>query len=132
MEEAAGNLSRGSAGQALPSERSALAKLMNARDRARQSLQNMEQMQGYRKGKGGMVFMSRGMPGPGSGASSSPSKGTRSGGRLGTNVRNFRIPGKEDYEVPPLFRSDILESLRDGYPAPYEERIRDYFQRIAE
>jgi hypothetical protein len=132
MEEAAGSLGRGSAVAALPQERSALAKLMNARDRARQSLQAMEQMQGYRKGKGGMVFMSRGMPGSAPGASSSPSKGTRSGGRLGTNVRNFRIPGKEDYEVPPLFRSDILESLRDGYPAPYEERIRDYFQRIAE
>jgi hypothetical protein len=47
-------------------------------------------------------------------------------------MRSFRIPGKEDYEVPPIFRQEILKSLREGYPARYEERIRGYFHRITE
>jgi hypothetical protein len=132
MKEAAGDLGAGSPGSAVAPERSALAELMNARDQARQSLQNMNQMQGYRMGKGGMPIMPGGMPGGSHGVGSSPSRGTRQGGRLGTNVRSFRIPGKEDYEVPPLFRGEILESLRDGYPEGYEERIKDYFHRITE
>ena len=132
MGQAAGSLGSTDTGGALPPERSALAGLMKARDQARQSLQSMDQMQGYRMGKGGIVYLPGRMPGGRMGLSHAPSRGTRSGGRLGTNVRSFRIPGKEDYEVPPLFRRDILESLREGYPEGYEGRIRDYYHRIAE
>ena len=132
MGAAAGSLGSADTGEALPSERAALAKLMNARDRARQSLQSLEQMQGYRMGKGGIVFMPGRTPGGPLGLGTAPGRGTRFGGRLGTNVRSFRIPGKEDYEVPRLFRSDILESLREGYPEGYEGRIRDYYHRITE
>lgn len=132
MKQAAGDLGAGSPGSAVPPERSALAELMNARDQARQSLQSMNQMQGYRMGKGGMPIMPGGMPGGSHVGGSSPSRSTRQGGRLGTNVRSFRIPGKEDYEVPQLFRGEILESLRDGYPEDYEDRIKDYFHRITE
>jgi hypothetical protein len=132
MGKAADSLGRTDTGGALPSERSALAGLMKARDQARQSLQSMGQMQGYRMGKGGIVYMPGRMPGGPMALGSTPSRGTRPGGRLGTNVRTFRIPGKEDYEVPPLFRRNILESLREGYPEGYEGRIRDYFHRIAE
>jgi len=47
-------------------------------------------------------------------------------------VRSFALPGREDYRPPRLFREEIIRSLRDGYPAQYEQRIRDYYQRIAE
>ncbi len=132
MGRAEGLLGESSPGSALGPERSALAKLMSARDRAGRSLRKMEQMQGARQGKGGLSFLpggkrrGHGMP------SSFPSRGMRSGGRLGTDMRSFRIPGKEDYEVPPIFREEILKSLREGYPARYEERIRGYFHRITE
>ncbi len=132
MGRAEGLLGDGSPGSALGPERSALAKLMSARDRAGRSLRKMEQMQGARQGKGGLSFLpggkrrGHGMP------SSFPSRGMRSGGRLGTDMRSFRIPGKDDHEVPPIFRQEILKSLREGYPARYEERIRGYFHRITE
>jgi hypothetical protein len=116
-------------GGAVPSERSALAKLMSARDGARKSLQSMEQMQSLRSGKG-MAFMPGWMgQAPGQ---SSPSRGNYSGGRMGTDVRSFRIPGKEDYKAPSLFRQEILESLREGYPSGYEDQIKDYFHRITD
>ena len=34
--------------------------------------------------------------------------------------------------MPKIFREEIMKSLQDGYPAHYEERIKDYYQRIAE
>ena len=61
-----------------------------------------------------------------------PPRGEETGGRSGVSVRSFRLPGKEDYSVPPLFRQEILKSLREGYPEGYEGRIRDYFHRITE
>jgi hypothetical protein len=129
MGAAEGALAGKAPGGAVPSERSALARLMSARDRARQSLQRMEQMQSLRSGKG-MAFMPGWMgQAPGQ---SSPSRGNRSGGRMGTDIRSFRIPGKEDYKVPSLFRQEILESLREGYPSGYEDQIRDYFHRITD
>jgi hypothetical protein len=72
------------------------------------------------------------MPGGGPGASSRPERGRRQGGRRGLDVRNFVIPGRQDHQVPKVFREELMKSLRDGYPPQYEERIRDYYQRIAE
>ena len=89
-------------------------------------------MQGARQGKGGMSLLpGRGRRGQGM-PSSFPSRGMRPGGRLGTDMRSFRIPGKDDYKVPPIFRQEILKSLREGYPDRYEERIKGYFHRITE
>jgi len=56
----------------------------------------------------------------------------RSGGRRGTDVRSFLIPGRQDHRVPKVFREEIIKSLHDGYPRQYEGRIKDYYQRIAE
>ena len=95
-------------------------------------MRKMEQMQGARQGKGPMSLrpggtrQGHGMP------SSFPSKSMRSGGRLGTDMRSFRIPGKEDYRAPTLFRQEILDSMREGYPAQYDNDIKEYFQRITE
>ena len=83
-----------------------------------------------REGQGGMPRF-RG-PGAGRGTALTPQRGERTNGAAGVSVRNFRLPGKEEYSVPPLFRQDILESLQEGYPEGYEDRIRDYFHRITE
>jgi hypothetical protein len=131
MGRAEGLLGEGAPGSALGPERSALASLMRALDRAGQSMRKMEQMQGARQGKGGMSLLPGGRRGRGM-PSSFPSRGMRSGGRRGTDMRSFRIPGKEDHKVPPIFRQEILKSLREGYPARYEERIKGYFHRITE
>jgi hypothetical protein len=132
MGKAEGLLAENSPGSALGPERAALAQLMEALDRAGRSLRKMNQMQSARQGKGGMSprpggnRRGDGMP------SSFPSRSMRSGGRFGTNMRSFRIPGKEDDKASPIFRQEILKSLREGYPARYEERIKGYFHRITE
>ncbi len=130
MGEAVSSLEEGQPRAAVPSEREALGRLMSARDRARQSLQSMEQMMQLRNGQG-VIPLYQGM-GVGAHAFSPPTTGTSPGGVLGTDVRSFRIPGKEDYDTPPLFRQEILKSLSEGYPEDYEGRIRDYYHRIAE
>jgi hypothetical protein len=133
MGEAGGLLERHEPGRALPPERAALAALRRASDRASQALDDLSQMQELGRGSGGR------QPGPGApssfrqgGSASDPSRGRRSGGRRGTDVRNFLIPGRQDHQVPKVFREEIMKSLRDGYPAHYEQRIKDYYQRITE
>ena len=44
--------------------------------------------------------------------------------RRGLDIRNFVIPGRQDHEMPKVFREELMKSLRDGYPQQYEERIR--------
>jgi len=133
MGEAGGHLSRHEPGKALPPERDALAALLHARDRALQSLEEMSQMQQMQQGSSGQPlglespFHTR----PG-GSSSDPGRNRRSGGRRGIDMKNFLIPWRQDHRVPKIFREEIMKSLRDGYPPHYEERIKDYYQRIAE
>jgi hypothetical protein len=133
MGEAGGKLGGGLPGQALQPERSAVAELVQARDAAAQALDDMAQMQSMRQGPGSPSGMGQ-RPGsmPGGQPRSDRGLSRRSGGRRGTDVRNFLIPGKQDFRAPRLFREEILKSLREGYPAQYEERIRDYYQRITE
>ncbi|MHB8834868.1 MAG: DUF4175 family protein [Candidatus Methylomirabilia bacterium] len=134
MGEAGGRLGRREPAQAIPPERSALAALQRASDRAARSIDEMSQMQQLRQGSGGGPPMGFGPPSsflPG-GSGSDTGRRRRSGGRRGTDVRNFLIPGRQDHRVPKIFREEIMKSLQDGYPARYEERIKDYYQRIAE
>jgi hypothetical protein len=131
--EAGGKLGQSLPGPALNPERAALAELMRASGLARQALEELSQMQGMRQGGTGMAMMLGRGERPGGGSpSSGMRRGRRSGGRRGTDVRNFALPGKQDHRVPKIFREEILKSLRDGYPPQYEERIKDYYQRIAE
>jgi hypothetical protein len=111
----------------------ALAALERANNQAKKSLDDLAQMQQMREGSSGMpmgIGARSSLSGPGS--SSDAGRRRRSGGRRGTDVRNFVIPGRQDHQVPKLYREEIMKSLRDGYPLPYEERIKDYYQRIAE
>ncbi len=134
MGEAGGRLGGHEPALALPPERSALAALERASRQAAEALDQLDQMQQMRQGAAGMPFgmgMGSSSPGGGSGGSR-PERGHRSGGRRGMDVRNFVIPGRQDHQVPKVFREEIMKSLQDGYPPPYEERIKDYYQRIAE
>ena len=133
MGEAGGLLGRREPARAIPPERAALAALQRAGDQAAQSIEEMSQMQQMRQGSSGPP-MGLGAPvgsRPG-GSGSDTGRSRRSGGRRGTDVRNFLIPGRQDHQVPKIFREEIMKSLQDGYPAHYEERIKDYYQRITE
>jgi hypothetical protein len=134
MGEAGGLLGEREPGRAVPPERLALAALQRAGDRASQALDDLSQMQEMRRGSSGRpMSLGPGQPMPGQGQGGSrPERGRRSGGRRGLDVRNFVIPGRQDHQVPKVFREELMKSLQDGYPAQYEERIRDYYQRIAE
>jgi hypothetical protein len=129
MRSARESLAGKAPGGAIPSERAALSKLRSAREKARKSMQSMQQMQSLRQGRGRAFLPSWMGQAPGQ---SQPSRGARRNGRLGTDVRSFRIPGKEDYRAPTLFRQEILDSMREGYPAQYDNDIKEYFQRITE
>jgi hypothetical protein len=130
MGEAGGLLGGHEPGRAVPPERLALAALQRARDQAAQALDELSQMQEMRQGSSGTP-MGLGAGSPTSG-SRDTSRGRRSGGRRGMDVRNFLIPGRQDHQVPKIFREELMKSLRDGYPQQYEERIKDYYQRITE
>ena len=131
MAGAGGLLAGHEPGRAVPPERLALAALQRARDQAAQALDDLSQMQQMRQGSTGRpMAMGSGSPSPGAGRDTP--RGRRSGGRRGLDVRNFVIPGRQDHQVPKVFREELMKSLRDGYPPQYEERIRDYYQRIAE
>jgi hypothetical protein len=139
LEEAAGQmagagaqLGRREAALALSPERGALAALQRARDQTAKAIDEMAQMQQMKRGGGGPPGLS--IPGgsrPGD-SGGGPRGRRRSGGRRGTDMRNFVIPGRQDHRVPKIFREELMKSLQDGYPAPYEERIKDYYQRISE
>ena len=132
MGEAGGLLGRHEPALAIPPERGALAALQRANDRAAQSIAEMSQMQKTMPGSTGPPGMGAPSSSRPGGSGSDPGRSRRSGGRRGTDVRNFLIPGRQDHQVPKLFREEIMKSLQDGYPAHYEERIKDYYQRIAE
>jgi hypothetical protein len=133
MREAGGLLGGHEPGRAVPPERLALAALQRARDQASQALSDLSQMQEMRRGSSGPPMgMGSGSPMPGPGPGRDTSRGRRSGGRRGMDVRNFVLPGRQDHQVPKVFREELMKSLRDGYPPQYEERIKDYYQRITE
>ncbi len=40
------------------------------------------------------------------------------------------IPGADQYQVPPEFRRDILDAMRQKPPPQYEEQVKKYYQEI--
>jgi hypothetical protein len=59
-----------------------------------------------------------------------PQDDQRQNGMLGASVRNFQLPDKEAYKVPRMFREDIMEALKEGYPERYKELIEQYYRNI--
>jgi hypothetical protein len=40
------------------------------------------------------------------------------------------LPDPNDYQVPPEFRDDILEAMRDELPTQYKKAIRQYYKTL--
>lgn len=113
---------------AIPPEQEALDRLRNAQNALQQAMQAMAQ-------RGQMAGMSMPMlrqagrfPMPG--MMSQPGNDEQQDGNAGVSVRNFQLPDKEAYKVPRMFREDIMEALREGYPERYKELIERYYRDI--
>jgi DNA repair exonuclease SbcCD ATPase subunit len=111
---------------AIPPEQQALEHLRNAQNGLQQALQQMAQ-------RGQMMGMSlpmlrqtgrlpTGFP--------PPQVNQSARGVAGSSVRNFQLPDKEAYKVPRMFREDIVEALKEGYPTRYKELIEQYYRNI--
>jgi myosin heavy subunit len=128
MQQAEGELAGHRSQQALPPEQEALEHLRSAQNGLQQALQQMAQ-------RGQMMGMSMPMlrqagrlPLPN--AMPQPQVDQQQAGVAGANVRNFQLPDKEAYKVPRMFREDIVEALKEGYPARYKELIEQYYRNI--
>jgi methyl-accepting chemotaxis protein len=132
MHEASQRLQGYLPGEAVPPEREALYRLMQAQSQAETAGQQMGQMMGLQSGSSQAMGEAQGLFGLLPSASASSQAGQREGGRAGISLRNFRIPGSGEYRVPRAFREEIQESLRSGYHPLFEKSIRQYFRSITE
>ena len=114
--------------QALPPEQEALERLRNAQNGMQQAMQNMAQ-RGQMMGmsmpmlrQAGRFPMPEFMP--------QPNVDEQQAGAAGASVRNFQLPDKEAYKVPRMFREDIMEALKQGYPERFKELIEQYYRNI--
>jgi hypothetical protein len=114
--------------QAIPPEQQALERLRSAQNSLQQALQQMAQ-RGQMMGMSMPMLQQAGrlpvpnyMPQPGVDQSSS--------GVAGASVRNFQLPDKEAYKAPRMFREDITEALKEGYPERFRELIEQYYRHI--
>jgi hypothetical protein len=128
MGQAHGELGRHQSQQAIPPEQQALDHLRQAQNGLQQALQQMAQ-------RGQMMGMSLPMlqqagrfPLPNNLPQPQPDQ--QQGGVAGANVRNFQLPDKEAYKAPRMFREDIMEALKEGYPERYKELIEHYYRSI--
>jgi hypothetical protein len=113
--------------QALPPERDALERLRNAQNSLQQALQQLAQ-RGQMMGQSMPMLQQAGrLPIPGM---MQPQTGQQQSGAAGASVRNFQLPDKEAYKVPRMFREDIMEALKEGYPERYKELIEQYYRNI--
>lgn len=113
--------------QALPPERDALERLRSAQNSLQQALQQLAQ-RGQMMGQSMPMLQQAGrLPMPGM---MQPQTGQQQSGASGASVRNFQLPDKEAYKVPRMFREDIMEALKEGYPERYKELIEQYYRNI--
>jgi hypothetical protein len=128
MGQAQGELQGHQSQQAIPPEQQALDRLRGAQNSMQQAMQQMaqrSQMMGMSLPmlqQAGRFPMPNSLPQPGVDQSS--------GGVAGTNVRNFQLPDKEAYKAPRMFREDIVEALKEGYPERFKELIEQYYRNI--
>ncbi|MBI4641198.1 MAG: DUF4175 family protein, partial [Candidatus Tectomicrobia bacterium] len=129
MGDASDDLSKMSPKEALPPEREALYRLSKAQESLQQSMQQMAQ----RSQMGGMpmpMVVQRGIGGFNPGMQ--PDVSQLENGRLGLNTKDFEIPTKKDYKVPKIYREELLEALKSGYPQQYRELVEKYFKSLSE
>jgi hypothetical protein len=128
MGQAQGELAERRSQPAIPPEQEALDRLRNAQNSMQQAMQAMAQ-------RGQMMGMSMPMlrqagrlPRPD--FLPQPNVDEQQSGMAGASVRNFQLPDKEAYKVPRMFREDIMEALKEGYPERYKELIEQYYRNI--
>ena len=126
MRQAQGELNARQSQQAIPPEQGALERLRNAQNSLQQALQQLSQ-RGQMMGQSMPMLRQAGrLPMPGQ----RPQVDERHNGVAGASVRNFQLPDKEAYKVPRMFREDIMEALKEGYPERYKELIEQYYRNI--
>ncbi|MEE8304271.1 MAG: DUF4175 family protein [Candidatus Tectomicrobia bacterium] len=126
MGQAQSELDRRRSQPAVPPEQQALERLRSAQNSLQQAMQQMAQ-------RGQMMGMSLPMlqqTGRMPNFMMQPGANQSSGGVAGSSVRNFQLPAKEAYKVPRMFREDIMEALKEGYPERYKELIEQYYRNI--
>ena len=128
MGEAQGALESQRSQQAIPAEQEALERLRNAENGLQQAMQGMAQ-RGQMMGmslpmlrQAGRFPMPEFMP--------QPNVDEQQAGAAGASVRNFQLPDKAAYKVPRMFREDIMEALKEGYPERFKELIEQYYRNI--
>lgn len=127
MQQAQGELNASQSQQAIPPEQGALERLRNAQNSLQQALQQLSQ-RGQMMGQSMPILRQAGrLPMPNM---QRPQVDQRQGGAAGASVRNFQLPDKEAYKVPRMFREDIMEALKEGYPERYKELIEQYYRNI--
>jgi hypothetical protein len=137
MGEAQDRLGERDARGALTPEREALARLQ----RAQQAMQNAQQMMAQRgqmrgmsapqmagREPGGMM-----MPGGQEGRQGRmPRTDQQVGGRAGASTRDFKLPGRDDYQVPRVYREQVIEALKEPVPEAYRRKVERYFKNLTE
>lgn len=128
MGEAQGALEGQRSQPAIPAEQEALERLRHAENGLQQAMQGMAQ-RGQMMGmslpmlrQAGRFPMPEFMP--------QPNVDEQQAGAAGASVRNFQLPDKEAYKVPRMFREDIMEALKEGYPERFKELIEQYYRNI--
>jgi Domain of unknown function (DUF4175) len=131
MGEARGELSERRARQAIPPEEEALQRLSQGQQAMQQAMQQMAQ-----RGQMGQIPVPMVLRRPGDPFAFNPQpfpdRSPQNQGRMGTNTRDFKIPGKEEYKAPRQFREEIMEALKRGAPSQFKGQIEQYFKNLTE
>jgi hypothetical protein len=131
MGEAGEELSDISTRRALPPEREALNRLLQAQQSMQQAMQQMAQRGQMGLIPAPMILQARREPFQ-FGQRPQMSRNQFDQGIMGLNNRDFKLPGKEDYQVPKTFREEIIKALKEGYPQEFKEQIERYFRNLTE
>ncbi len=140
MERATASLGERSSSRAVPPEEEAIRKLAQGQNSMQQAMQQMAQ-----RGSLGLgTPRGFGTLGPGRGGNrpwwsrnpnfpqpqGSNRQGREEDGSLGTQFSEVLIPDREQYKVPPKYREEIMEAMKDGLPSGMRGEIEDYFDRL--
>ena len=118
------------ADKAVPHERDAIYWLSRAGNNMRSAMQQMA-----RRGRfGGASAPSIVQPGgrPSVALQWRPSVGEQEGGRTGASNRDFRLPDKDAYKVPKVYREEVVDALKGKFPPAYRDQIEQYFKNLVE
>jgi hypothetical protein len=129
MNQAASGLYNENTEAALPSERDALYLLKKTMDQLKEA---MNQLSASASMKGLPMPLLMGQNAPFQlPFGFLPGMGNSQGGRFGQSLRPFKIPSREEYQVPRLLREEVLEALKEGYPGEYKEEVKKYFRDLS-